>query len=136
MYIASSTVRPYPVTVPVTQAPLISSGAAADVVAGQNAQPQAPNAIPNLSDRSSNDTSRTLLLARRGAGEVTFAGRSATDVVRASLAAEGLVGRDSQRSALNTVLTPAQRAVAEYTSVATQQHREELVAVFGLDEFA
>lgn len=46
--------------------------------------------------------------------------------------AQGSVQGSVQRSVLN----PAQRAVAAYVEVATQQHREELVELLGIDVFA
>lgn len=49
----------------------------------------------------------------------------------------GLLNRYAGESATgNTVTSAAQRAVTEYANVATQEHREELVSLLGIDVFA
>ena len=78
----------------------------------------------------------------------------ATDVVQASRLAEGRdlersnaeeltqqfnrisIERFSERSAEGLIQNAAQRAVTAYTDVATQEHRDELVQLLGIDVFA
>jgi len=129
MHIASSTAGYYPVVVPNTQKPSSASPAASTaLLPAQGAKQLAPNATLT----SNSDDSRTLLLARQRAGEVTFVSKSATEVVRG-----GVSGANGQEGfARGGLLGSAQRAVAEYANVATQQHREEVIALFGIDEFA
>jgi len=128
MHIASSTAGLYPVVVPNNQKPSAASSAASTALLPvQGAKQLAPNAILT----SNSDTSRTLLFARQRAGEVSFVSQSAPEVVRS-----GVGGVNSASISRGGLPSPAQRAAAEYANVATQQHREELIALFGIDEFA
>jgi hypothetical protein len=145
MYITPTTVGPYPPVVSNTKKPDASSGqgVAAPAVPEQSEGQQTPNAIVT----SNSDNSRTLLSARQSAAEVSFVDKSAADRVRSG--AEGLLARFQENVGLASragpnvanvaeqlAQSPSQRAAAAYSSVETQQNREELIALLGLNEFA
>ena len=93
-------------------------------------------------------------VTRQKTGETPREVLPATDVVQASLVAEGRnlersnteeltqqfnrisIGRFSERPAEGSIQSAAQRAVTAYTDVATQEHRDELVQLLGIDVFA
>ena len=137
MQISSTRSGLYPARVPSTPTPGAvpsqNTDGSANSVAETGALPIESSRLPQQIPRSTGDVSRALVSARQRAGLVSFVESSQTGYVRTRL------GNEVQRGGLgadSSVATAAQRAVAQYRSVASQEQRFELTDVFGLDVFA
>lgn len=136
MHIASSTVSLYPVRVASAQKSAIGSGENSIV-------PKAAVDVTALRDQTTDQRTRKtrkdalpttgFSLARSNIEGVNFDGLTQpSNRVFSGVTVEG-VGKSSVQGSLQSA---GQRAVAEYADVATQEHRDELVALLGIDVFA
>lgn len=101
-------------------------------------------AIDQVARQKTGETTREILPATDVGQASLLAGgrsleRSSADDLRQQLnriSIENLSGRPAEGSIQNAAQHAAQRAVTAYTDVATQEHRDELVQLLGIDVFA
>ena len=148
MRITSSIAGHYPVLVPAARKPaaangnddLVSREGASDV---SGSAASAITAIDQANRQRTGETKRELLSAadfvqmrpnveESNVGGVTRQFNSISNRV----SVESFEQRLTQGSVQGTDQSTAQRAVTAYTDVATQEHRDELVAMLGIDVFA
>jgi hypothetical protein len=132
MQIDSSTAGLYPLLVPVARKPAAASNA-------NNVVSKAASAIDSAVRQRAADTRRETLpavdvvQAREDVEGLSVGGLTRQfDSIFNRVSVEGGEGSSAQ----GLVQSPAQRAVAAYAEVATQEHRDELVALLGIDVFA
>ena len=150
MRISASTSGFYPVPVRATRYPVAETSGTDTASAVNTATDQpARQLVPVAAPVSNIEAQRDLVSAPQRAREANLDMSAAVGSVRGRSDLEGLnaVGvarqfsrafgsRPVQFSAQHSVQHSAQRGAAQYAQVATQEHRDELVALLGIDVFA